>query len=277
MLNLNNLLRRSLTAVIFGAVVIFLLNFNSLSIFIFLLLVSFLTAFEYIKMHIPHLKLGIRIIIALAGGSLPLLFEYFFHFLNGISFITLLSISIIYFLYLIINLFSQKLVGSKLTYITLFIEILLYLGIPLMLYQYISVVYLSGFKTVLFILIIFIWINDTFAYLVGSSIGKHKLMPSVSPKKSVEGFIGGGLFTIISSFALYYFYNHFTLWFYLSLAFIVFIFGTIGDLIESRMKRIQNVKDSGIMLPGHGGFLDRFDSFIFTLPFLVWLVYLFSN
>lgn len=277
MLNLKNLLRRSLTAVIFGAIVILLLNFNSLSIFIFLLLVSFLTAFEYVKMHFPQLKSGISILFAIAGGSIPVLFEYFFHFLNLTSFVTLLSITIIYFLYLIINLFSQKLVGSKLTYITLFIEILLYLGIPFMLYQYTSVIYLSGFKTVLFILIIFIWINDTFAYLVGSSFGKHKLMPSVSPKKSVEGFIGGGVFTIISSFGLYYFYNHFNFWFYLSLGFIVFIFGTIGDLIESRMKRIQNVKDSGTMLPGHGGFLDRFDSFIFTLPFLILLIYFFSK
>lgn len=277
MLNLNNLWRRSLTAVIFGAVVILLLNYNSLSINIFLLLVSYLTAFEYVKMHMPNIKYGNSIFIAIAGGSLPFIFEYFFHFLNENSFLTLLSISIIYFIYLIINLFSKTLIGSKLNILTLLIEILLYIGIPFLLYQYISVNYITEFKTVLFVLIIFIWINDTFAYLVGSSFGKHKLMPSVSPKKSVEGFIGGGVFTIVSSFALYHLYNYFNLWFYLIMAIMVFILGTIGDLIESRMKRIQNVKDSGTMLPGHGGFLDRFDSFIFTLPFLILLIYLFSK
>ncbi len=277
MLNLKNLWRRSLTAIIFGAVVIFLLNYNSLSIFIFLLLVSFLTAYEYVKMHIPSIKLVYIILIAFLSGSLPLILEYLFHFLNEISFITLLSISIIYFLYLLLNLFSWIIVRSKLNILTLLIEILLYIGIPTMLYQYLSVNYIYNFERVLFILILFIWINDTFAYLVGSSIGKHKLMPTVSPKKSVEGFIGGGIFTMISSFALFHFYNYFSFWFYLFLAIIVFILGTIGDLVESRMKRVQNVKDSGTFLPGHGGFLDRFDSLIFTLPFLIWLIYLFSN
>lgn len=277
MLNLNNFWRRSVTAVIFGAVVILLLNYNSLSINIFLLLVSYLTAFEYVKMHMPNIKYGNSILIAIAGGSLPFIFEYFFHFLNENSFLTLLSISIIYFIYLIVNLFSKTLIGSKLNILTLLIEILLYIGIPFLLYHYISVNYITEFKTVLFVLIIFIWINDTFAYLVGSSFGKHKLMPSVSPKKSIEGFIGGGVFTIVSSFALYHLYNYFNLWFYLIMAVMVFILGTIGDLIESRMKRIQNVKDSGTMLPGHGGFLDRFDSFIFTLPFLILLIYLFSK
>lgn len=256
---------------------IFLLNYNSLSIFIFLLLVSFLTAFEYVKMHIPNIKLIYIILIASLSGSLPLILEYLFHFLNEISFITLLSISIIYFLYLLLNLFSRIIVRSKLNILTLLIEISLYIGIPSMLYQYLSFNYIYNFERVLFILILFIWINDTFAYLVGSSIGKHKLMPTVSPKKSVEGFIGGGIFTMISSFALFHFYNHFSFWFYLFLAIIVFILGTIGDLVESMMKRIQNVKDSGTLLPGHGGFLDRFDSFIFTLPFLIWLIYLFSN
>jgi phosphatidate cytidylyltransferase len=277
MLNLKNLWERSQTATIFGVVVILLLNYNSISIFIFLLLVSFLTAFEYVKMNIPKIKYGNSIIIAIAGGSLPLLFEYFFHFLNNISFITLLSITIIYFIYLIIILFSKKLGGSRLNYLTLLMEILLFIGVPFMLYLYASANYLSGFKSILFILIIFIWINDTFAYLLGSSFGKHKLMPSVSPKKSIEGFIGGGVFTIISSFAIYHFYNYFNFWFYLFLSIIVFILGTIGDLIESRMKRIQKVKDSGTMLPGHGGFLDRFDSFIFTLPFLILLIHLFSK
>lgn len=256
---------------------IFLLNYNSLSIFIFLLLVSFLTAYEYVKMHIPSIKLVYIILIAFLSGSLPLILEYLFHFLNEISFITLLSISIIYFLYLLLNLFSRIIVRSKLNILTLLIEILLYIGIPSMLYQYLSVNYIYNFERVLFILILFIWINDTFAYLVGSSIGKHKLMPTVSPKKSVEGFIGGGIFTMISSFALFHFYNYFSFWFYLFLAIIVFILGTIGDLVESRMKRVQNVKDSGTFLPGHGGFLDRFDSLIFTLPFLIWLIYLFSN
>lgn len=115
---------------------------------------------------------------------------------------------------------------------------------------------------------ILVWVNDTFAFLVGKNFGRQKLFPSVSPKKTVEGFLGGLFFSCIASYfiAEYIETLNFTNW--LILAIIVSVFGTIGDLIESKFKRQANVKDSGVIMPGHGGLLDRLDSIIFAAPFI---------
>ncbi len=115
---------------------------------------------------------------------------------------------------------------------------------------------------------ILVWVNDSFAYLIGKNFGKQKLFPSVSPKKTVEGFLGGLFFACIASYfiAKYFQTLNFTNW--LILAIIVSVFGTIGDLIESKFKRQADVKDSGVIMPGHGGLLDRLDSIIFAAPFI---------
>lgn len=115
---------------------------------------------------------------------------------------------------------------------------------------------------------ILIWVNDSAAYLVGKNLGKQKLFPSISPKKTVEGFLGGLFFACISSYfiAKYTGTLRFTPW--LILAIIVSVLGTFGDLIESKFKRQAGVKDSGIIMPGHGGLLDRLDSIIFAAPFI---------
>ncbi len=115
---------------------------------------------------------------------------------------------------------------------------------------------------------ILVWVNDSFAYLVGKNFGKQKLFPRISPKKTVEGFLGGLFFACVSSYfiAEYTETLSFTNW--LILAIIVSVFGTLGDLIESKFKRQANVKDSGVIMPGHGGLLDRLDSIIFAAPFI---------
>ena len=130
---------------------------------------------------------------------------------------------------------------------------------------------------------ILIWTNDTFAYVVGKSIGRHKLFERISPKKTIEGFVGGVIFAIIAGFLIskYYFSpspKHFdkSVLIWTITAFIVSFFGTIGDLIESKFKRIAGVKDSGNIMPGHGGVLDRLDSIIFAAPF-VFLFYQILN
>ncbi len=115
---------------------------------------------------------------------------------------------------------------------------------------------------------ILIWVNDSAAYLVGKNFGKQKLFLSISPKKTVEGFLGGLFFACISSYfiAEYTETLRFTSW--LILAIIVSVLGTFGDLIESKFKRQASVKDSGVIMPGHGGLLDRLDSIIFAAPFI---------
>lgn len=118
---------------------------------------------------------------------------------------------------------------------------------------------------------ILIWTNDTFAYIVGKSIGKHKLYEKISPKKTIEGFIGGIIFAVIASYLIATYFiqgKEITQFIWLGFAIIVGVFGTIGDLVESKFKRIANVKDSGAIMPGHGGVLDRLDSVIFVAPFI---------
>lgn len=111
-----------------------------------------------------------------------------------------------------------------------------------------------------------IWSNNSFAYLVGSQFGKHKLFPSISPKKSWEGFFGG----MIAVFIVLYIFEHTRPFFdfhWMSLAILIPILATLGDFVQSYFKRRANVKDSGSLLPGHGGFYDRMDSVIYCAPF----------
>lgn len=121
---------------------------------------------------------------------------------------------------------------------------------------------------------VFIWLSDTGAYCVGSLIGKHRLFERISPKKSWEGSIGGGVFSIASSLGFAHFFPFMTGWQWVGLAVVVVIFGTWGDLTESLMKRQLGIKDSGNILPGHGGMLDRFDSALMAIPAAV--VYLYA-
>ena len=114
---------------------------------------------------------------------------------------------------------------------------------------------------------IFIWVNDTGAYLVGSRWGKTPLAPSISPKKTVEGSIGGLLLALLSAVILRLLLFPELSWLHILLiAAVVAIFGTIGDLFESSLKRQAGVKDSGKLIPGHGGILDRIDSFLLAVP-----------
>lgn len=115
-------------------------------------------------------------------------------------------------------------------------------------------------------LILMIWMNDTLAYLCGSFFGKRPFFPSISPKKTIEGTLGGILFTMALAWVWFYFSHTYTLMEWVGLAAIASIAGTVGDLAESKLKRMAGVKDSGTMMPGHGGALDRFDSLILAAP-----------
>nr|WP_321450222.1 phosphatidate cytidylyltransferase [uncultured Carboxylicivirga sp.] len=121
-----------------------------------------------------------------------------------------------------------------------------------------------------------VWCNDTGAYLVGVSIGKHKLFERISPKKTWEGFIGGVFFTFVAAYVIYRLTGLASLPVWLGAGVIISFFGTMGDLIESMLKRNVDIKDSGNILPGHGGILDRFDAVLFAAPMVFALFVLFG-
>ncbi len=134
-------------------------------------------------------------------------------------------------------------------------------------------------KALVLALFIIIWLYDTLAYCIGSLFGKHKLLERVSPKKSWEGFIGALILTVTISVAFYYIPFFHILSFtsplyWMIFAFMIVIVATFGDLVESYFKRSADIKDSGHILPGHGGILDRFDSFLLVVPiaFAYWVL-----
>jgi len=152
---------------------------------------------------------------------------------------------------------------------------LLYVSSPFILIQILIWYYLSvdygdlsiwGGSEIILPILFVTWTFDSFAYIIGIKFGKNKILPSISPKKSWEGFIGGMIITIILTF-LYYQYNEESFINYLLMAIIIPFLATLGDFIESAYKREAGVKDSGNLIPGHGGMLDRMDSLLITISF----------
>ncbi|MEZ4914216.1 MAG: phosphatidate cytidylyltransferase [Chitinophagales bacterium] len=179
------------------------------------------------------------------------------------------------FLVFIKELFSRS--RSPFSKVAANLTSILWITIPLA--MAIALVFIEGWfnPNRLMSVLLLVWTNDSFAYLVGSQIGKHKLFERISPKKTWEGFAGGLLGSLLMAGILAYYSDMYSLQNWLIIALLCSIFGTFGDLVESALKRSVNIKDSGNILPGHGGFLDRFDALIFCLPFVYSFVYLLKN
>lgn len=141
-----------------------------------------------------------------------------------------------------------------------------YLGFPL------AMMTLCPIQRLALLVFVLLWINDSGAYIVGSLTGRHKLCPSISPNKTWEGFIGGCLLTVIGAVLLCLYCGSFfgmeglSLWIWIVIGILTCTFGTLGDLLESKIKRYYGAKDSGHWIPGHGGILDRIDSFLIAYP-----------
>lgn len=189
--------------------------------------------------------------------------------LDLILLVTALVVSIKCILFLFYDSIQKISTSSKYLYL------LGYIILPFIFITKISFGVIDYNPKIIIGLFILIWTNDTFAYIVGKSIGKNKLFERISPKKTIEGFFGGIVFAILAGYLISKYYikasaqfSERSILIWTIIAVIVGIIGTIGDLIESKFKRIAGVKDSGKIMPGHGGILDRLDSVIFVAPFV---------
>jgi len=210
-----------------------------------------------------HLKNSIPVLLAFISYVVFV----FFQTINFTTDFLLVLAALFVSVNLIIDLFLEK--GKPTTDVLgKYVKLLGYIILPFVILMKTPYVQGNFNPKIVIGIFILIWTNDTFAYIVGKSIGRHKLFEKISPKKTIEGFIGGMIFTLLISYLLSIYFDFFSPSVWISTGFIVSIFGTVGDLVESRFKRLAGVKDSGKIMPGHGGILDRLDSVIFVIPFL---------
>ena len=265
--SMKEILRRSLT----GAVYIILLLsavFLSSDAFDFLFMAFGLAClYEYKKL--VNLR-GYHIFAAYLG----IWWAYIYLVKDQELINILMFVTIFVDVLLLINLFSKK--EIKFNTFKKFVVGLFYIGGGCIFLTMIPYKNDAFAKLLIMGIFILIWVNDSFAYLVGKSIGRTKLFPSVSPKKTVEGTLGGFIFAIGAAYIIATQEQLISPVQWMILATVIVIAGSLGDLIESKMKRAAGVKDSGAILPGHGGMLDRLDSLVFAAPFAYLTLNIFS-
>lgn len=265
-LNLKNLGTRILTGAIFVGILLFGILWNQYSFLIVFSLISVWALYEFYSLANKEGKVSLSRILNTAGGFLLFAGAY----LHFSSLCSSLIVFVPYIIYILTLFISELFLKRENPILSLAHAALgqIYVALPLSLLNYLAFRYeIGGYHFALLLgLFIFIWVNDSFAYLSGSMFGKHRMFERISPKKSWEGFIGGVIFTIVVAVIYSNYFTQFSYPVWIGFALVMIIFGTLGDLIESLFKRTLNVKDSGSLLPGHGGILDRIDSVIFAIP-----------
>ena len=263
--NLSDLTQRAITAVLGAIVIIVAIIWSEWGYFSIFLGICIFTQLEFYKL----LKLDEMVPLKF-WGTLTGVFIYIIIFLEQkyemSSKYYFLLLPVIYMAFLI-KLY-KKTDKKPFTNIGLTFLGIIYVALPFALLHLSA--YHTGFYTYQIIVgIIFIqWASDTGAYFAGIRFGKRKLFERVSPKKSWEGFLGGMMLAILMSVGMSIYFGTLEFWKWISIALIVAVVGTYGDLLESLFKRSMEIKDSGSSIPGHGGFLDRFDSLLLSLPFI---------
>ncbi len=280
-MDFKNLVVRTLTGVVLVAVIISATLLSPFSFGILFMLVSLLTTQELLKLLTGKSTF-------LGGVSALLFLAIFAEHAMMFSERMIVIVWVVYGMSLLVAMVGQ-LWNTKTNPVEAWMQIAysqIYVALPFALVNMIAF-FRGQFTPILVLsLFVFIWVNDSFAYLTGSLFGRHRLFERVSPKKSWEGFIGGNIFALgaaylmsildqpLSNFLVGNDGSSLELWQWLVFAQIVVVFGTLGDLVESLLKRTLGVKDSGAAIPGHGGWLDRFDSLIFAAPVVASYLYL---
>lgn len=275
---MSNLVTRAITGFFF---VIILIGSILLGPYSFALVFATITAFmlvEFYQLMNNHQGVNINLVTNTAGGVL--LFSstvlYNLQLIDGRIFLAYLAFLLFLF---ISELYRKKADPIKNWAYAILGQ--LYIALPFSLLNLLAFQEVDGIAVytpaLLLGLFVFIWLNDTGAYLVGSRIGKRRLFERISPKKSWEGFYGGIAFSLTGGFLFSLGFPFLSAIEWMLMALIVSIFATWGDLFESLLKRTIGVKDSGNILPGHGGFLDRFDSVLLACPAAVIYIIMLLN
>lgn len=268
-MNLKNLLTRAGAGIIYVLVILLGILGGRYSFVAIFGVILGLGLFEFYRMVEKDTSHAISKIFNITHGVL--LFVSVFLLLEGVS---RYALPVLFLLYLLILFTSAILIKREDILHGIIYSVFgqLYLTMPLSLLMFLSYSSQhsqpsSEFNSVpLVALFVFIWVNDTAAYFIGSLIGKHKLIPHLSPHKSVEGFIAGIFFTLLSSLIIARSFPEFSPIHWMGFALVVALFGAVGDLFESLIKRTYSVKDTGTLIPGHGGILDRIDSLLVAVP-----------
>lgn len=265
---MSNLVQRTITGIIFLAVVIGAILWNKISYFILFELIIIGAMYEFYTLA-EKKKFNPQKIYGIIIGASIFAANYFF--VNNVigSEIFLLIIPAVISVF-IVELYRK----SEYAFVDIGFTLLgvLYIAVPFSFANYIVIKHGDYSFQLLLGFLVLIWSFDTLAYVFGVSFGKHRLFERISPKKSWEGFVGGLISNIGMAYILSLIFKDLSFQNWAILSIIVSIFGTYGDLIESSFKRNIDEKDSGSLLPGHGGILDRFDAVLITLPlFYVYL------
>ena len=265
-----NFIQRAITGILFVVIMGAALIFGPITYAILMTTIIVLSTLEFCKIlcvsgYQPHTHLAIVVnVLAFVMG--------FFICYSGVDSRILLSLVGLIWVIFLFELFGKN--QSPALVIANTLICIIYVGMPFALFN--LLVFKGDTYDFWPIICLFslAWINDTGAYLCGITMGRHKLYERISPKKTIEGFVGGVVFTVVGSWLIHYLSGT-ELWFCILCGLIVSILGTCGDLIESMFKRSVNIKDSGNVLPGHGGILDRFDAIMFSAPLVSLLYYFF--
>lgn len=265
---MKNFITRALTGIVFVAVLISAIYIHSYYFLVVFGLITGLTLWEFYGLTLPKAQSHFnRLFCAIGGIYLFTATFCYTHDLTGrwifLPYLFFLLVTLVAPLYekhgdplkrWTVTLFGQFYCAGSFSLLNQLTSVTGYPG---------EIVHIPYFALALFVLI---WLNDTGAYCIGSLLGKHRLFERISPKKSWEGFGGGLLFALLASQVFAYLLPAYSAVQWLGLAVVVVVFGTWGDLIESLLKRQLGIKDSGHLLPGHGGMLDRFDSVLLAIP-----------
>ena len=267
---MKNLVLRTVTGIVFVAVVvasILLYDVTAVPFFILMLLVAVGGTWEFLKMTgvLHRWPQTIVTLLLTAFMSVAPMLIIRFELLG--FFFCLIPFLFFFIVLFAIELFRKEEGSSRLQAVSMFFIPMLWIGIPVFMMGWMISVNMPSVLA----LFIIIWLDDTLAYCAGSLFGRHKLCERISPKKTWEGFIIAMVLTVAASVSFSYigFFTDAVIWSplkWMGFALVVVLFGTLGDLVESMIKRSCGVKDSGNILPGHGGVLDRFDSILMAVP-----------